>query len=149
VVPLLAKMTIGVTDNRKAAGRDGGVEAVIAVLTRVDDADSLLEQACKTLANMTDGDAYNRKAVGRSGGVEAVIIVAVLRRGSAADSLQWHARSALDKCISHSGNLATARRLLCVDASAVLLTKKELMNNSLNTPLSCDPWSVNTLLITS
>ncbi len=39
----------GDADNRKAAGRGGGMEAVIAVLRRDGAADSLLEHACRAL----------------------------------------------------------------------------------------------------
>jgi hypothetical protein len=80
----LANMTADAA-NRTAAGRCGGVEAVIAVLNREDAADRLLEAACHALANMTDYDTINRKAAGLLGCVETV--VAVLKREDAGDSL--------------------------------------------------------------
>ncbi len=50
----------------------GVVEVVLAVLSKEDSSDSLLEQACRALACMT-ADDNNKKTAGRCKGVEAVM----------------------------------------------------------------------------
>ena len=65
-------MTDDNTENHKAAGPAGGVQAVVSLLKKDNAADSLLEAACGALQNMTV-DTENQKEAGPAGGVQAVV----------------------------------------------------------------------------